>query len=206
MISLGWNFTRLSEVVMQRLSPTGTVLNSASLVNTNGCLNPLMRAISPVAPVFEAPLGYRLGFRAAMFQGMRSGDEMILRVRIVGCVDRRECLVENCQTTARAKRETESSASEELETNGTTSSTITTTTPSPPLAETASIAFRIMLPPEVASSTDPQDYPPGPSQTLLWITLGTTSTIVLVVVGVLALALLKLRHKRRPNYDQYQAD
>ena len=89
----GWNFTRLSEVVMQRLSPTGTVLNSASLVNANGCLNPLMRAISPVAPIFEAPLGYRLGFRAAMFQGMRSGDEMILRVRIVGCVDRRECLV-----------------------------------------------------------------------------------------------------------------
>ncbi|XP_035892730.1 uncharacterized protein LOC118503502 [Anopheles stephensi] len=205
----GWNFTRLSEVVMQRLSPTGTVLNSASLVNTNGCLNPLMRAISPIAPVFEAPLGYRLGFRAAMFQGMRSGDEMILRVRIVGCVDRRECLVENCQTTARSKRETESPAPEGHETNGTTPPTILTsssTTPAPPLAETASIAFRIMLPPEVASSTERQDYPSGPSHSLLWITVGTTSTIVLVGVGVLALVLLRLRHKRRPNYDEYQAD
>ncbi|XP_052888491.1 uncharacterized protein LOC128296994 [Anopheles moucheti] len=204
----GWNFTRLSEVVMQRLSPTGTVLNSASLVNTNGCLNPLMRAISPVAPVFEAPLGYRLGFRAAMFQGMRSGDEMVLRVRIVGCVDRRECLVDNCQTTARSKRDTENPATEGHEANGTTpASTTTTTTPSPPLAETASIAFRIMLPPEDAASADPQDNPTaGTSHSLLWITLGTTSTIVLIVVGVVALVLLTLRHKRRPNYDEYRTD
>uniref|UniRef100_A0A182MES4 ZP domain-containing protein n=1 Tax=Anopheles culicifacies TaxID=139723 RepID=A0A182MES4_9DIPT len=206
----GWNFTRLSEVVMQRLSPTGTVLNSASLVNTNGCLNPLMRAISPVAPVFEAPLGYRLGFRAAMFQGMRSGDEMVLRVRIVGCVDRRECLVENCQTTARSKRDTESPASEGHNANETTSSTNTMTTttapPSPPLSETASIAFRIMLPPEDAATSDPQNNPTGTSHTLLWITLGTTSTIVLIVIGVLALVLLTLRHKRRPSYDEYQAD
>ncbi|XP_053659869.1 uncharacterized protein LOC128708914 [Anopheles marshallii] len=202
----GWNFTRLSEVVMQRLSPTGTVLNSASLVNANGCLNPLMRAISPVAPVFEAPLGYRLGFRAAMFQGMRSGDEMVLRVRIVGCVDRRECLVENCQTTARSKRDTENPAAEGHAANGTIPSSTTTTTPSPALAETASIAFRIMLPPEDGAFTDAQDNPTGTSATLLWIALGTTSTIVLIIVGVVALVLLTLRHKRRPNYDEYRAD
>uniref|UniRef100_A0A182KCC5 ZP domain-containing protein n=1 Tax=Anopheles christyi TaxID=43041 RepID=A0A182KCC5_9DIPT len=208
----GWNFTRLSEVVMQRLSPTGTVLNSASLVNANGCLNPLMRAISPIAPVFEAPLGYRLGFRAAMFQGMRSGDEMILRVRIVGCVDRRECLVENCQTTARSKRETESPLPQEKEANATTPSTTTTTagTSSPPLAETATIAFRIMLPPELAASTtDPQDGQSGTTtplpHSLLWITLGTTSAVVLAI-GVLALVLIALRHKRRPSYDEYRSD
>uniref|UniRef100_A0A182QD02 ZP domain-containing protein n=1 Tax=Anopheles farauti TaxID=69004 RepID=A0A182QD02_9DIPT len=205
----GWNFTRLSEVVMQRLSPSGTVLNSASLVNANGCLNPLMRAISPVAPVFEAPLGYRLGFRAAMFQGMRSGDEMILRVRIVGCVDRRECLVENCQTTVRSKRDTETPA------NGTTTTTTTTvspvmpsTTAPPPLAETASIAFRIMLPPEVASSTDRQDNPStflSSPHSLLWITVGTTATVV-VAIGLLALLLVVLRHKRRPSYDEYRSD
>uniref|UniRef100_A0ABK8FY12 ZP domain-containing protein n=1 Tax=Anopheles gambiae TaxID=7165 RepID=A0ABK8FY12_ANOGA len=208
----GWNFTRLSEVVMQRLSPTGTVLNSASLVNANGCLNPLMRAISPVAPVFEAPLGYRLGFRAAMFQGMRSGDEMILRVRIVGCVDRRECLVENCQTTARTKRETESPVPEAAQgTNATTPATTATTTTAatPPLAETASIAFRIMLPPELAaSSTDPQNTPSGHTtspMSLLWITVGTTSAVVLAI-GVLALVLVALRHHRRPSYDEYRSD
>lgn len=78
---------------MQRLSPTGSVLNSAILVATNGCLNPAMKAICPANPVLESPLSYRLSFRAAMFQGMRSGDEMVMRVRIVGCVDRRECTV-----------------------------------------------------------------------------------------------------------------
>ncbi|XP_053679154.1 uncharacterized protein LOC128730146 [Anopheles nili] len=198
----GWNFTRLSEVVMQRLSPTGTVLNSASLVNVNGCLNPLMRAISPLAPVFEAPLGYRLGFRAAMFQGMRSGDEMILRVRIVGCVDRRECVVDNCPTIARSKRETDAPTLEGLEPNATlTAATVE------PLAETASIAFRIMLPSEEpASVRDPQDYPSGPiPHSLLWITLGTTGAFVLAV-GLLALVLLALRHRRRPTYDEYRSD
>uniref|UniRef100_A0A182MXT1 ZP domain-containing protein n=1 Tax=Anopheles dirus TaxID=7168 RepID=A0A182MXT1_9DIPT len=201
----GWNFTRLSEVVMQRLSPTGTVLNSASLVNANGCLNPLMRAISPVAPVFEAPLGYRLGFRAAMFQGMRSGDEMVLRVRIVGCVDRRECLVENCQTTVRSKRDTEPPAAEGHETNDTTPDSSTTP---PPLAETASIAFRIMLPPEEASSSDAQDNPASFLSTphaLLWITVGTTTAVVLAI-GLLALVLVALRHRRRPSYDEYRSD
>lgn len=95
----GWNFTRLSDVIMQRQSPTGNVLNSVTLVTTNGCLNPTMRAISPLAPVSESPLNYRLAFRAAMFQGMRSGDEMVMRVRIVGCVDRRECAVVSCRST-----------------------------------------------------------------------------------------------------------
>ncbi|XP_049547432.1 uncharacterized protein LOC125958245 [Anopheles darlingi] len=203
----GWNFTRLSDVVMQRLSPTGTVLNSASLVTAGGCLNPLMRAISPLAPVFEAPLGYRLGFRAAMFQGMRSGDEMILRVRIIGCVDRRECLVENCAT-ARSKRET-------LETDNATMATAgNDTTVVPLLTETASIAFRIMLPPNGTSGEQRGDDGEEPlagssgfhsSQSLLWITVGAT---VLLVIGGLALALLLvLRHQlRRPTYDEYRSD
>ncbi|XP_050098506.1 uncharacterized protein LOC126579181 [Anopheles aquasalis] len=207
----GWNFTRLSDVVMQRLSPTGTVLNSASLVTASGCLNPLMRAISPVAPVFEAPLGYRLGFRAAMFQGMRSGDEMILRVRIIGCVDRRECLVENCAI-ARSKRETLEKDSDETE--QTTATVDTTTTVVPLLTETASIAFRIMLPRNGTSGEEPLESEGDQerlsashsTQSLLWITVGAT---VLLVIGGLALVLLLLvlRHQqRRPTYDEYRSD
>ncbi|XP_052873186.1 uncharacterized protein LOC128278496, partial [Anopheles cruzii] len=188
----GWNFTRLSEVVMQRLSPAGTVLNSASLVTASGCLNPLMRAISPAAPVFEAPLGYRLGFRAAMFQGMRSGDEMVLRVRVVGCVDRRECLVENC-VTARSKRETAGHSA-----NDTVAPAL--------LTETSSIAFRIMLPEDdVASSRANRVDGPRTPQSLLWVTVGTTAT-VLLAIGALVLLLLVLRHQRRPTYDGYRSD
>ncbi|XP_058065483.1 uncharacterized protein LOC131215119 [Anopheles bellator] len=205
----GWNFTRLSEVVLQRLSPAGTVLNSASLVTASGCLNPLMRAISPAAPVFEAPLGYRLGFRAAMFQGMRSGDEMVLRVRIVGCVDRRECLVENC-VTARTKRETALEGAEGASSPPAPPAN-ETAGPPPLLTETASIAFRIMLPEDVASSgshgAELADRGGGPRtpQSLLWVTVGTTAT-VLLAIGGLALLLLVLRHQRRPTYDGYRSD
>uniref|UniRef100_A0A182FU78 Uncharacterized protein n=1 Tax=Anopheles albimanus TaxID=7167 RepID=A0A182FU78_ANOAL len=215
----GWNFTRLSDVVMQRLSPTGTVLNSASLVTAGGCLNPLMRAISPVAPVFEAPLGYRLGFRAAMFQGMRSGDEMILRVRIIGCVDRRECLVDNCAT-ARSKRETlETDGRESEQTTAAiandTTTAATATTAVPLLTETASIAFRIMLPGNGTSgerllgSDADQDQSSSSvasahsAQSLLWMTVGVT--LLLLAIG--GLALLVLRHQqRRPTYDEYRSD
>lgn len=83
----------MSDVSLQRLAPTGEVLNSAMLVTTSGCVNPTMRSICPYPPVFEPPLGYRFGFRAVMFQGMKSGDEMVMSVRILGCIDQRDCLI-----------------------------------------------------------------------------------------------------------------
>lgn len=90
---LGWNHSRVTDVSLQRLSPTGEILNSATLIKSNGCINPAMRSICPFAPIFEAPLGYRVGFRAVMFQGMKSGDEMIITVKIVGCIDNIDCAV-----------------------------------------------------------------------------------------------------------------
>lgn len=89
----GWNHSRVSDVSLQRLSPSGEILNSATLIRSDGCVNPTMRTICPFEPVFEPPLGYRIGFRAVMFQGMRSGDEMIMTVRIVGCIDSHDCAI-----------------------------------------------------------------------------------------------------------------
>lgn len=89
----GWNHSRVTDVSLQRLSPGGDILNSATLIKSDGCVNPAMRLICPIAPVYEPPLSYRIGFRAAMFQGMKSGDEMVMRVRIVGCIDPRDCAV-----------------------------------------------------------------------------------------------------------------
>jgi len=89
----GWNHTRISDVILQRLAPSGEVVNSAILITTNGCVNPSMRAVCPAAPVFEPPLGHRLAFRAVMFMGMRSGDEMVMSVRVVGCLERKDCNV-----------------------------------------------------------------------------------------------------------------
>lgn len=95
MLSLGWNHSRVSDVTLQRIGSNGEVLNTAQLIKSNGCVNPSMQSICPLPPVFEPPLGYRFGFRAVMFQGMKNGDEMQMSVRIVGCVDSRDCLLVN---------------------------------------------------------------------------------------------------------------
>lgn len=87
----GWNHSRVSDVSLQRVGPNGEVLNSATLIKSNGCINPQMHSICSHPPVFEPPLGHRLSFRAVMFQGMKSGDEMMMTVRIVGCMDHHDC-------------------------------------------------------------------------------------------------------------------
>lgn len=88
----GWNHSRLTDVALQRVGQNGEILNSASLVHSNGCINPAMRSVCSVPPTFEPPLGHRFGFHAVLFQGMKSGDEMLMTVRMVGCVDQRDCL------------------------------------------------------------------------------------------------------------------
>lgn len=50
-----------------------------------------MQSVCSLPPVFEPPLGYRFGFRAVMFQGMKSGDEMMMNIRIIGCLDHHDC-------------------------------------------------------------------------------------------------------------------
>lgn len=89
----GWNYTRVSDVSLQRLGPSGDILNSVVLVTSSGCVHPKMRSICPLPPTFEPPLGHRLGFRAVMFQGMRSGDEMVMSVKIAGCLEQNDCFV-----------------------------------------------------------------------------------------------------------------
>jgi hypothetical protein len=75
-----------------------------------------MRSICPAPPTYEAPLGYRLAFRAVMFQGMRSGDEMVMKVRIAGCIHRQDCATDvgSCERVARLKRSPSKNLTEEL--------------------------------------------------------------------------------------------
>lgn len=78
---------------MQRVTQNGKVLNSANLINGNGCVNPNMLSICPNPSQFEPPFGHRIAFRAVMFQGMKNGDEMVMSVRVVACIDPNDCLV-----------------------------------------------------------------------------------------------------------------
>lgn len=63
-----------------------------------------MRTICPQPPIFEPPLGHRLGFKAIMFQGMRSGDEIIMNVKVIGCMERGDCLIDCERNSERFKR------------------------------------------------------------------------------------------------------
>ncbi|XP_031620390.1 uncharacterized protein LOC116338947, partial [Contarinia nasturtii] len=67
----GWNGSRVADVSLQRRGSSGEILNSVALIKSNGCINPQMQSVCSVPPVFEPPLGYRFGFRAVMFQGMK---------------------------------------------------------------------------------------------------------------------------------------
>ncbi|KAH8398212.1 hypothetical protein KR222_002869 [Zaprionus bogoriensis] len=86
-----WNFTKISDVQLQRISSTGEVMHSAQLITSRGCLNPAMQSICALAPLAEPPLGQRLLFRAVMFPGMHSGDVLLMSVRITGCLEREDC-------------------------------------------------------------------------------------------------------------------
>lgn len=87
----GWNYTKITDISMQRLGSAGEVLNTANLVSHNGCINPSMKSVCTIPPQYEPPLGQRFGFKAVMFQGMKSGDEVVMSIRVLGCVNKQDC-------------------------------------------------------------------------------------------------------------------
>ncbi|XP_017020034.1 uncharacterized protein [Drosophila kikkawai] len=89
----GWNYTKLSDVQLQRIASGGEVLNTVQLISSRGCLNPAMLSICSHSPILEPPLGQRLRFKAVMFPGMRSGEVLMISMRITGCLEREDCQV-----------------------------------------------------------------------------------------------------------------
>lgn len=112
----GWNFTKITDISMQRLGSAGETLNTVSLVANDGCINPTMKSICPHPPQYEPPLGQRFGFRAVMFQGMKSGDEVVMSIRLMGCINRNDCEQSHCTVQGgRIKREARDSSDDHFE-------------------------------------------------------------------------------------------
>lgn len=92
-----------------------------------------MKSICPLGPTFEPPLGHRLAFKVVMFQGMRSGDEVVMSIKISGCLDEHDCHVEShsCldRNLARLKRNAGTENGNEI-------------------SEVSKISFRIVVPGE----------------------------------------------------------
>ena len=135
----GWNHTKLTDVNLQRIAPSGEILNSANLVTSLGCINPSMKSICPIPPSFEPPLGHRLSFKAVMFQGMRSGEELVMSIKIAGCLEHVDCFVntQSCNNGA-GNNPAISRLRRSLHNNITTNAT--------EFAEISSISFRVEMP------------------------------------------------------------
>ncbi|TMW53507.1 hypothetical protein DOY81_001384 [Sarcophaga bullata] len=141
----GWNYTKLTDVSLQRISPSGEILNNVQLITSLGCLNPSMQGVCTQAPSFDAPLGYKLPFKAVMFQGMRSGEDVIMSMRITGCLEYNDCFInqEQCSNPntsgiIRRKRDMQANSKN----NGSE------------ISEISKISFKVVMPHEEDSLND----------------------------------------------------
>uniref|UniRef100_A0A336LLZ0 CSON013703 protein n=1 Tax=Culicoides sonorensis TaxID=179676 RepID=A0A336LLZ0_CULSO len=179
----GWNYTRISDVALQRFSPQGELLNSVNLISPNGCLNNLMRNICPHEPIFEPPLGYKLGFKAFMFQGMKSGDELVMNVKLNGCLYKRDCVIDGKCQHARGKRDVNLNETKDEETL--------------PL-EIVHLLFRVKLPDE--EKINQSDFYKNINYTINPYKLGTlTATGLICTIGGLILIIYFIK-----TYKKYK--
>lgn len=125
---------------MQRISPTGELLNNVALVTSRGCINPSMQSVCTQPPSYDPPLGHRLSFKAVMFQGMRSGDELVLSMRITGCLEERDCHVDasNCSAVTNFQRRKRNAVVDVKNQRSITHGS--------EVSEISRIAFRVMVP------------------------------------------------------------
>ncbi|XP_055372791.1 uncharacterized protein LOC129606475 [Condylostylus longicornis] len=133
----GWNYTKLTDVNLQRFSPSGEILNSVNIITQQGCINPVMRLVCPTQPSFDPPLGYRLSFKAIMFQGMRSGEEIVLSLKITGCMERADCYIntQNCNNALTRLRRSSNNNSDIIKHRN-----------SSEIEEISKISFRVIIP------------------------------------------------------------
>ncbi|XP_054737888.1 uncharacterized protein LOC129244296 [Anastrepha obliqua] len=143
----GWNYTKLTDVNVQRVSPTGELLNNVALITSRGCINPSMQSVCTQPPSFDPPLGHRLAFKAVMVQGMRSGDELIISMRITGCLEAHDCHVDasNCSAVNNLWRRKRNASANRAETTSQQRASNGSE-----VSEISRIAFRVIMPGEGA--------------------------------------------------------
>ncbi|XP_015173395.1 PREDICTED: uncharacterized protein LOC107064830 [Polistes dominula] len=93
----GWKYSRIGEVTVHYIENKQgkKVMNSLWILDTNGCLNSDIREICSREQYRISPLETYLIFQAFMFENMRENDEMILTVKITGCLEGADCIL-NC--------------------------------------------------------------------------------------------------------------
>ncbi|XP_024938704.1 uncharacterized protein LOC107265660 [Cephus cinctus] len=93
----GWKYSRISEVTVHYVEKRqrNKIMNSLWILDSHGCLNPDIREISSREQHRVSPLENYIIFHAFMFENMKETDEMILTVKVIGCLDGDDCAL-NC--------------------------------------------------------------------------------------------------------------
>lgn len=93
----GWKYSKMGDVVMRRLLPEGRLSQDfVTIIDSLGCRVPAMKSVCPEQPRQLDQLTTMLSFRAFMFQGSDRGAEMILSVRMYGCLQEEHCIQVCC--------------------------------------------------------------------------------------------------------------
>nr|XP_011304913.1 PREDICTED: uncharacterized protein LOC105267625 [Fopius arisanus] len=93
----GWKYSKISDVTVNFVENKRQkrIMNSVWILDSNGCLNPEVREISSREQSRVSPLESYLIFEAFMFDTMRETDELIMNVKITGCLEGGDCIL-NC--------------------------------------------------------------------------------------------------------------
>lgn len=94
---IGWRYSRISDVTVHYIEnkKSKKIMNSMWILDSNGCLNPQIQEISSREQYRVNPLESYLIFKAFMFDNMVESDEMIMNVKVTGCLDGSDCTL-NC--------------------------------------------------------------------------------------------------------------
>nr|XP_050858195.1 uncharacterized protein LOC127067401 isoform X1 [Vespula vulgaris]XP_050858196.1 uncharacterized protein LOC127067401 isoform X1 [Vespula vulgaris]XP_050858197.1 uncharacterized protein LOC127067401 isoform X1 [Vespula vulgaris]XP_050858198.1 uncharacterized protein LOC127067401 isoform X1 [Vespula vulgaris] len=93
----GWQYSRIGELTVHYIEKKQQkkIMNSLWILDTNGCLNPDVRKICSREQYRISPLETYLIFQAFMFENMRENDEIFLTVKVTGCLEGADCIL-NC--------------------------------------------------------------------------------------------------------------
>lgn len=138
-----------------------------------------MQAICAHPPILEPPLGQRLHFKAVMFPGMRSGEVLVISMRITGCLEREDCQVtaQDCLPSVGQRRRRNVSHGNSTE-----------------VSELSHLTFRVLMPGEEDVSPKDRDIEIGDSgirETSKSLALFGSLGFVVMLMGVAVVALYK---------------
>ncbi|KAL2724490.1 uncharacterized protein V1478_009003 [Vespula squamosa] len=93
----GWQYSRIGELTVHYVEKKQQkkIMNSLWILDPNGCLNPDVRKICSREQYRISPLETYLIFQAFMFENMKENDEIFLTVKVTGCLEGADCIL-NC--------------------------------------------------------------------------------------------------------------